>query len=30
VRNPVRLFEEADAAGSVEAATEFAQPSVVI
>lgn len=30
VRNPVRLYEEADAAGSVEAATVFAQPSVVI
>jgi amino acid transporter len=30
VRNPVRLFEEADGPGSVEEATEFAQPSVVI
>jgi hypothetical protein len=30
VRNPVRLFEESDAPGSVEDATEFAQPSVVI
>lgn len=30
VRNPVRLFEEADGPGSVEDATEFAKPSVVI
>lgn len=30
VRNPVRLFEEADAPRSVEEAKEFARPSVVI